>query len=478
MKEIFTHHVKGIPLSKHRLSSPISKVETTSDTLTSRGGLSIFSSYLEQTNVFAVLEQAFGYLRKSRKGLGIWKLFHQLLCFLVDGTSRHLSYFDQLKGDSGYASTIQVAGEEMASSHRVKRFFKLFPWTAGKVFRRILKELFVWRLLITQPDLIVIGLDTMVMDNDYAEKRHGVTPTYKKVKGFQPIQFTWRGLIIDAVFRSGKWHSNSRGTAEHMLEELVNLIRSRYRQDATIVFEMDAGFFSQAYYKRCDRLNVGFVASGKMFPDVKKHVGRTATPWCEYRNPHQIWDYVEFGYSPKDWSRFYRAFYTRPRCEEDGPQITLEFLRPENVILTNLGTNPRILENLSAAQRKRLLKPEWIIQVHHQRGAEELTHRALKDFGSQALPFKRFTQNQAFYYTMLISFFLFQTFKEDILKDVIPVTSYPTTVRRRFIDIAGKIVRGGHQIIIRFPETIVRALKLDLLWKRCSQIIPLHIPAG
>ncbi len=203
--------MKGIPLAKHRFSARISKVETTSDTLTSRGGLSIFSRYLDQTCIFDLLEKTFGSVRKSNKGLEVWNLFHQLVCFFVDGTSRHLSYFDQIKEDAGYAASIQTASEEMASSHTIKRFFRQFPWTTGKVFRRILKDLFVWRLNLTRPDLIVIGIDTMVMDNDYAKKRHGVTPTYRKKKGFQPIQFTWRGTIIDAVFRSGKWHGMSRG---------------------------------------------------------------------------------------------------------------------------------------------------------------------------------------------------------------------------------------------------------------------------
>jgi hypothetical protein len=366
----------------------------------------------------------------------------------------------------------------MASSHIIKRFFRLFPWTSGNLFRRILNELFLWRLRITRPDVIVIGIDTMVMDNDYAKKRHGVTPTYKKKKGFQPVQFTWRGIITDAVFRGGKWNGNSRGTAGHMLEALVHLIRSRYRSDVTIVFEMDAGFFNQAYYTLCDRLNVGFVASGKTLPDVKEHLDRTGTPWRQYRGPHQIWDYIEFGYRAGTWSRFWRAFYTRPRCDEKGPQITLDFLNPETVVLTNLGTNPHVLKNLCPGERKRLLKPEWIIEAHHQRGAEELTHRAFKDFGFEALPFKRFSQNQAFYYTMLISFLLFQAFKQDILKDVIPLASYATTVRRRVIDIAGKIVRGSHRVIIRFPESVFKALKIDRLWDRCLHIIPLHAPTG
>ena len=129
-----------------------------------------------------------------------------------------------------------------------------------------------------------------------------------------------------------------------------------------------------------------------------------------------------------------------------------------------------------------MLRPEWIIETHHLRGAEELTHRAFKDFGFETLPFKRFTQNQAFYYTMLLSFFLFQTFKEDILSDVIPVTSYATTVRRQFIDIAGKIVQGGHQTIIKFSEALIKTLNLNALWQRCCQVIPIptpvHIPVG
>jgi len=38
----------------------------------------------------------------------------------------------------------------------------------------------VWRLRIEKPDLIELSIDTMVMDNDEAEKREGVQPTYKR----------------------------------------------------------------------------------------------------------------------------------------------------------------------------------------------------------------------------------------------------------------------------------------------------------
>ncbi len=35
-----------------------------------------------------------------------------------------------------------------------------------------------------QPDVIRIDIDTMVMDNDEADVRHGAGPAYKKIKGF------------------------------------------------------------------------------------------------------------------------------------------------------------------------------------------------------------------------------------------------------------------------------------------------------
>ena len=45
-----------------------------------------------------------------------------------------------------------------------------------------MQDLFLWRLEVTKPAVIELGIDTMVMDNDEAEVRHGVQPTYKKVE--------------------------------------------------------------------------------------------------------------------------------------------------------------------------------------------------------------------------------------------------------------------------------------------------------
>mgnify|MGYP003536736235 FL=1 len=113
----------------------------------------------------------------------------------------------------------------------------------------------------------------MVMDNDEAHKRYGVQPTYKKVKGFQPLHAIWKGKIVDAVFRGGKKHSNYGNTVVNMMRELVQVIRKEYRETVTIIVRLDSGFFDEKILRECDKLGIGFICTGKMYRGVKEYVG-------------------------------------------------------------------------------------------------------------------------------------------------------------------------------------------------------------
>jgi hypothetical protein len=453
-------------------SERIRKIEITRDTITGRGGLALFSRYLDQCGILELLTRQFSRLRKSAKGLAVWLLFKQVLCFLFDGTSRHLTYFDHLKQETGYAAAIETSPSKMASSHTIKRFFRVFGWWCGRPFRFVLQRLFIWRLKQEQPDVIELYLDTMVMDNDEANQRQGVQPTYKKVKGFQPLQILWNGKVVDGIFRGGQKHGNSGRTAANMIINLVALIRREYREDVTIILRCDSGFFDEENFAVFDALNIGFIANGKMYEGVQEQVHAASNMlWKTYDNGHQRWSYFEFGFRCKSWIHFYRAIYTRPLYEEQ--QMLLEFARPENVILTNIGINDRVLEHGSQEQREHWLDAETIISSYHQCGGDELTHRGLKDFGFEQLPFKRFGANTAFYYCMLIAFFLFETFKEDVLQEVIPITSYAATVRRQVIDIAAKIVKTGHTLILKVSQAVMDRLQLTVLWQKCQNPPPM-----
>jgi len=446
----------------------LSGVEVTSDTLTGRGGLVLFSRYMRNLGILPELERLFGEIRKSGKGLGVAALFHQLFCFLVDGTSRHLVYWDALKKDAGYAGAIETAPEQMASSHTVKRFFAAFGWGRIWMFRRLLRRLFLWRLEQEQPSLIRLGLDSMVMDNDEAEARQGCQPTYKKVKGFQPLQLTWGRLIVDALFRGGKKHGNAGEAAGHMVRDLVHFIRRHYRSDVPIVIAMDSGFFDQKLFAQFEKLGIGYVCTGKLYSDLTELArGTDPSLWSTHDNGHQLWEYIEFGDRRTSWTgqnRWRRVFYTRPVYEDE--QRLLEFARPDTLIYTNLGQGGPVDGLLGKAGLAAWTTPERIIEIHHMRGRDELVHRALKDFRAEQLPFRRFRANAAFYYTVLVAFLLFEAFKQDVTDGVVPATAYATRVRRQAIDFAAKIVRTSGQIILKVTAAVWDRLHIEQLWAR------------
>jgi hypothetical protein len=443
----------------------ITEIGITSDILTSRGGLTLFVRYLFEINIFYELARRFGRLRKNANGVQLIELLKQIFCFLVDGTSRHLTYFDELKKDEGYARGIESDPADMASSHAIKRFFKGFSWPLIWMFRKILKQMWIWRLRIVSPDIVVIDVDSMVMDNDEAEKRHGVSSTYKKIKGFHPIQATWGRFIVDAVFQGGKNHCNHDDTVINMIKHLVADIRLHYRIDAPIIFSFDSGYFDQKLLELCETLQVGYVCGGKLYKDVKEYLQSVdASCFQRYVQGDQAWNFLEFGDKAASWSKYRRAIYSRPVYENR--QRLFEFARPDTLVYTNLGMGQPIDEQLNALGKQDFLTPKACIGLYHGRGRNELVNRAFKNFGFEELPFKRFAPNAAVYYFILLAFFLFESFKADVLAGVMPEIAYATTIRRKLIDIAAKIVRTGGKIILKVPAAAWETLNLRVLWER------------
>ena len=76
---------------------------------------------------------------------------------------------------------------------------------------------------------------------------------------------------------------------------------------------------------------------------------------------------------------------------------------------------------------------------------------------------------------MLISFFLFETYKEDVLEEVMPIGSYATTVRRKALDFAAKIIGTGRQLILKVTQTVMDNLQFDILWQRSQNPYQYHL---
>ena len=91
----------------------IKRVEITNDTLTSRGGISLFVKYLQAIDIVRLLLEKFGGLKKIRKGVTLQNFFLQVLCFFMEGTKKWTPKFGPVakldfSGSAGHERTAEL----------------------------------------------------------------------------------------------------------------------------------------------------------------------------------------------------------------------------------------------------------------------------------------------------------------------------------------------------------------------------------
>jgi hypothetical protein len=251
----------------------IKRIEITDEKMTGRGGINLFLRYTESIRFYKMFSKIISNVKGTSKGLVMKQFIKQMLAYFIDGTEMSISSFDRRREDEGYSSIIENEREEMASSHQIKRFFRRLMLTGKDIYRAILHQLFIWRLKAEKPEYIILFCDTMVMDNDDARKREGVEWTYKKKKGFQPMNICWGKYFVDALFRSGSTHSNHGREFIEVIETLVRIIRRYYREDVPIILVFDSGFLSEENFEYFEEeLKIHYVSTGKKYEDIREYI--------------------------------------------------------------------------------------------------------------------------------------------------------------------------------------------------------------
>jgi hypothetical protein len=238
------------------INSKINCVGITSDTLTGRGGLTFILRYLDKIGIWSLFENSIGHLRFSGKGKAIGCIVRQIMAAFIDGSDTTMEGFDRRRKRAEVSVQLECYQEETVGGSMVRRFFYKFLGARYRLLRPILHTLFIWRLKIDRPKVVNLYIDTMVLDNDQGLCREGCNPTYKKVKGFQPLQVHWGRFIVDMEFRSGEKHSNHSDGVSKSISTLVTLIRKKYNRDVPIIVKCDSGFLSDENFNRFEELGV------------------------------------------------------------------------------------------------------------------------------------------------------------------------------------------------------------------------------
>jgi len=180
----------------------ITVIKETDEILTSRAGLGFASQYVDSQDWLMEKLVSCGDFKGSRKGLHPGEQLRQMLLNFIDGTSTHLSGFDEKCQDPSYAPLI--GADKLLSTSSAKR---MLAHTKPRTICRMIEMSFMKRLKKEKSPYIKLDLDTVVFENDSSQTREGCSVTYKRVKGFQPLMMKWNGYVVAAEFREGKAHS-------------------------------------------------------------------------------------------------------------------------------------------------------------------------------------------------------------------------------------------------------------------------------
>jgi len=453
-----------------RRANCINRVESTESELSSRSGLSAIAEYLEHHGIIKLIAQRLSMMKSSSKGAGVEAIVLQLLCFFIDGTKSSLTWFDFLQRTASHASILGLGVSELISSHTAKRFLRKFTLSSMRILESIELALFQWRLRVEQPQVITLCIDSVVYDNDDAHQRQGVSPTYKKVKGFQPVNVIWNGYTVLSRFRRGSSHGNHGTFVPYAIRKVTSAIRE-VNPDAEIVFKFDSGFFDEKVFTECTNQGVFCVMTARMVSGVKEAAESVPEDkWSQLNKKEASWRYAQINYKPGSWGEKtgpVSAVYTS-LVRDEATHPVLEFARPDQIILTNVDLK-------HADKPSSIQSAKDVVLLNHSRGKDELVHRGTKEFGTEKMPCKRFFMNGGYYHFMVIAHNLLIAFQRDVVAQEEPelMNATPTTLRRRVIDIAGRVIRTSRRIILKVAKEHDGPSLLERLWS----LIPRSEPA-
>lgn len=283
------------------------------------------------------------------------------------------------------------------------------------------------------------------------------------------MHICWGPYLIDVIFRVGSAHSNHGTDYIDSITDIVNLIRRgtpvRFRLCCapTVVLPTRKRLnISKTSWVFITWLPTNFIKTSKN------------TFWnCQLKDTVNSARIKRYGSSSSLATNSNRGNASVGVFLPNSPWIrvaSISWIYPGQIQLFQpiLACVKKLTTNYWPPAKK-YFEAETIISLTHERGADELIHRSVKELATkEQLPFQSFGMNRAYYYLLVIVHFMFECYKRDITPDVIPVTAYPNTFRRKLIDFAVKITSRSRYIIMNVTRTIFETIQIDVLWKRCQ----------
>jgi hypothetical protein len=424
--------------TKHKEKNVI-KIQTTTETIESKGGL-ILAGKIAMKAGLAAVESTF----VKNAGIILTTLYGLMVegknDFESIGEKRGSLFFQEALGlPFVYAKeTVRLYIEKMASDAD-----EVIGQLRGSS-SRILKGVPLHRLWINKKQYLPVDMDTTVMDNSKT-KKEGVSWTYQGVDGYHPMAayFGTEGYMADIELRPGSQHCQ-KGTVE-FIEGVIRQLKS-IKAGGRILFRMDSGNDSFDTIKA--------VTTAKTHYCIIKRNKRLESDekWLKIAKRHG--KRIETRKGKKTWIGTVGIHPERKEETLEDVSIVFEVTERETDALGNRFLFPKI--EVDSWWTNLECGAEEVIELYHDHATSEQFHAELKsDMDVERLPSGKMDVNKI---VLAVAMNAYNTLKvlgqkslEGEGKKKVQRKRIGKVIRD-LICVAGKLVKHGRELIFKINE--------------------------
>jgi len=410
------------------------KLEITDEEITPRSGLALYAEVLRAFRIEDGVEE---HLPQpgSNRGYKPWRFVEPLLLMLYGG-GRHIEDLREIRDDVALRRLIGL--EEMPSLSTFgdwlsrcgeKSGVEGIGRVNGDVARRILRK--------DQTQRYTLDVDATVIE---AEKQ-GAAWTYKKVKGYQPILgfIAENGVCLSYEFREGNVVAGAR--AVEFLEECERVLPEGKEMNT---IRSDSAFYQAEVLNWCEERGKSYTITAGKDRGVLEAIA-TVRDWKKLRTLEGEEMDREVGTAIHIMAKTEQAFRLVVQRWKNAQR---DLFKAEDWCYHVIATN---LDDLTA---------EEVVWWHNQRGQAENFIKELKSgFGMEQMPSGVFSANALYFGLGVLAYNTAQALKLFFL-DKEWRRHTIGTLRWRLVEIAGKVIRHGRQLILKLAVPLE---KLEVL---------------
>lgn len=380
-------------------------------------------------------------VRIHKDDKNLWQMIYQILgAYFEDDCA------DELTNDP--VLTAVLGKKALASQPTLSRFFNRMDDTTLRQFYDIMRKLRKVVYAIQKPQLILLDLDSTLLDTFGHQEGEGFNFHYRN-HGYHPL-LCYDGITGDLLkieLRDGTVYSSS-GVVD-FLQPLLDEFLENY-SDIPLFLRGDSGFATPALYSQCETNGTSYVIRLKENQILRNLASSIEDELIEKTKPDQVSyavAYGEFRYQANSWE-----YPRRVVCKVEKPADQL--IHMFTFIVTNMDASP-----------------EELIRFYCKRGSMENFIKESKngfDFASVSSSSKVVNANRLQVHALAYN--IFNWFKRLVLPAKMRKQQIDT-IRLKLLKIAAKVVHSARYITFKlcsscpykdeFYETLENIRKLQ-----------------